>query len=106
MPRYLIEASYTEEGTRGLMKEGGTSRRDTVTKLIEGVGGTLEAFYYTFGPRDVIAIYSAPDDATAAAFSLAINQSGKVRLTTHPLMTPEDMDRATKKTVNYRAPGA
>jgi|SRR5690349_11254305 uncharacterized protein with GYD domain len=105
MPRYLIEGSYTDEGTKGLLKEGGTSRRDTVAKLIEAAGGTLEAFYYTFGPRDVIAIYSAPDEATAVAFSMAVNQSGKVRLTTYPLFTVDDMDRAAKKTVTYRGPG-
>jgi uncharacterized protein with GYD domain len=106
MPRYLIEGSYTEDGTKGLLKEGGTSRRDTVTKLIEGMGGTVEAFYYTFGTRDVIAIYTVPDDATAVALSMAVNQSGKVRLTTHPLLAIEDVDRAAKKTVGYRPPGA
>jgi uncharacterized protein with GYD domain len=106
MPRYLIEGTYTEDGAKGLLQEGGSRRRDTVAKVIEGMGGTLEAFYYTFGDRDVIVIYSAPDEVAAAALSLAVNQSGKVRLTTHPLLTAEDMDRAAKKTVGYRAPGA
>ena len=106
MPRYLIEGSYTSEGTKGLLQEGGSRRRDTVTKVIEGMGGSVEAFYYTFGDRDVIVIYSAPDEITAAALSMAVNQTGKVRLTTHPLLTAEDFDRAAKKTVDYRAPGA
>jgi uncharacterized protein with GYD domain len=106
MPRYLIEGSYTEDGTKGLVKEGGTRRRDTVTKVIEAMGGSVEAFYYTFGDRDVIVIYSAPDESTAAALSMAVNQTGKVRITTHPLLTAEDVDRAAKKTVGYRPPGA
>jgi uncharacterized protein with GYD domain len=106
MPRYMIEGSYTDAGTTGLLQEGGSSRRDTVAKLIEGMGGSLEAFYYTFGNRDVVAIYSVPDESTAAAFAMAVNQSGKVRITTHPLLTPEDVDRAAKHTVGYRAPGA
>ena len=106
MPRYLIEGSYTDEGTKGLLQEGGTRRRDTVTKLIEGMGGSVESFYYTFGDRDVIVIYSAPDEATALALSMAVNQSGKVRLTTHPLLSVEDVDRAAKVTVGYRPPGA
>ena len=106
MPRYLIEGSYTPEGTKGLMQEGGSSRRDTVKKAIEALGGTMEAFYYTFGHRDVIVIFTAPDDVTAAALSMAVNQSGKVSLTTHPLLTPEDFDQAAKKTVAYRPPGA
>jgi uncharacterized protein with GYD domain len=105
MPRYLIEGYYTEDGTKGLLQEGGTRRRDTVAKLIEGLGGTLESFYYTFGERDVLAIYTVPDEATAAALALAVNQSGKVRITTHVLMTPEEVDEAAKKTIAYRAPG-
>ena len=106
MPRYLIEGTYTEDGTKGLLKEGGSSRRDTVTKLIEGMGGSVESFYYTFGHRDVIAIYSVPDEASALALSMAVNQSGKVRVTTHPLLSIEDVDRAAKATVGYRPPGA
>jgi uncharacterized protein with GYD domain len=106
MPRYLIEGSYTDDGTKGLLQEGGSSRRDTVTKLIEAMGGSVEAFYYVFGERDVILICSAPDDTTAVALSMAVNQSGKVRITTHPLLTPEDIDRAAKMTVAYRPPGA
>jgi len=106
MPRYLIEGSYTGDGAKGLTQEGGSRRRDTVAKMIEGMGGTLEAFYYTFGDRDVIVIYTAPDEITAAALSLAVNQSGKVRLTTHPLLSAEDFDQAAQKTVSYRAPGS
>ncbi len=106
MPRYLIEGYYTEDGTKGLLQEGGTRRRDTVAQLIEGMGGTLECFYYAFGERDVVGIYAVPDEASAAAFALAVNQSGKVRIKTHVLMTPEEVDEAAKKSVAYRAPGA
>ena len=106
MPRFLIEGNYTNDGTKGLLQEGGSRRRETVTKLIEGMGGSVEAFYYSFGERDVIVIYSAPDDATALALSMAVNQTGKVRLTTHPLLSVEDVDQAAKKTVAYRPPGA
>ena len=106
MPRYLIEGSYTNDGTKGLLKEGGSSRSDTVTKMIEGMGGKLETFYYTFGERDVIAIYSAPDEISALALAMAVNQSGKVSIRTTPLLSVEDVDRAAKQTVAYRPPGA
>lgn len=106
MPRYLIEGSYSNDGTKGVLQEGATRRRDTVAKLIEGMGGTLEAFYFSFGKRDVIAIFSAPDEITALALSMAVNQSGKVSLTTTPLLSVDDVDKATKKTVAYRPPGA
>ena len=106
MPRYLIEGSYSEDGAKGLIQEGGTRRRETVTKLIEGMGGSVEAFYYTFGKRDVIVIVSVPDESSALALSMAVNQSGKVRITTTPLISVDDVDRAAKKTVSYRPPGA
>ncbi|MCH7996861.1 MAG: GYD domain-containing protein [Chloroflexi bacterium] len=106
MPKYLISASYTQEGMSGLLKEGGTSRRSTVTRLIKGMGGSLEAFYYAFGDDDVFVIFDMPDEASATAISLAIGATGAVRLKTTVLISPEAIDEAVKKTVNYRAPGS
>jgi uncharacterized protein with GYD domain len=105
MPKYLLEASYTAEGTKGLAKEGGSSRRKTVEEMVKGLQGKLDAFYYSFGTSDVFVIVDVPDVVTAAALSLAVNQSGAVHLKTHVLMTPEEIDQASKKSVNYRAPG-
>ena len=102
MPKYLLEASYTAEGAKGLAKDGGTGRRKLVTDMIKSVNGTVEAFYYAFGATDVFVIVEVPDAVTAAALSLAVNQSGAVHLRTHVLMTPEDMDQAVKKSVGYR----
>jgi uncharacterized protein with GYD domain len=106
MAKYMIKASYTSDGTKGLLKEGGSSRRATVQKMVSGLGGKLEAFYYAFGDSDVYVIIDVPDVATAAALSLTINASGSVQLSTIPLLTPEDIDAASKKSVAYRAPGA
>jgi uncharacterized protein with GYD domain len=105
MPKYFIQGSYVGEGLKGLLKEGGSSRRDTVAQLIKGMGGTLESFYYAFGEFDVIGVVEFPDNETATAFSLAVNASGLVTVKTTVLMTPEEVDEATKKTVNYRPPG-
>jgi uncharacterized protein with GYD domain len=105
MAKYLLEASYTAEGAKGLAKEGGSSRRKKVEKMIKAVDGRLEAFYYAFGPTDAYLIVDVPDSVTAAALSLAVNQSGAVQLRTHVLMTPEEMDQAAKKTIKYKAPG-
>ncbi len=106
MPKYLITASYTAEGVKGLLKDGGTGRRAAVQKAVEGLGGKLEAIYYTFGDHDVIAIGDLPDNAAAAAMSLTVSASGSVRTSTTPLLTPEEIDAAAKKTVAYRKPGA
>ncbi len=106
MPKYLFEADYSAEGTRGLLKEGGSKRRAAVEKAVESLGGKVESFYFTFGIRDAIVIVEMPNNATAAAMSLAVSASGAVTLKTTPLLTATDIDKATKKSVGYRRPGA
>lgn len=105
MPKYMIQASYTAEGVRGLMKDGGSKRRAAAEAAVKGVGGKLEAFYFAFGETDVFAIAEVPDNASAAAVSLAVTGSGAVNARTIVLMTSEEMDQATKKTLDYRPPG-
>jgi|SRR3990172_3239161 len=105
MPKYLTIASYTTEGTRGLLKEGGSARRAAVEKLLGGLGGKVESFYYAFGDADVYVITEAPDNVSVAAVSLAVNASGAVSAKTVVLLTPQEMDAAAKKSVEYRAPG-
>ena len=104
MPKYLFRASYTKDGLKGLIKEGGSARRDTVTKLIEGMGGKVEAFYYALGPDDVVAI-GEMTEAQVVAVSLTINASGSVKLSTTKLLDPAEVDQATKISVDYRPPG-
>lgn len=105
MPKYMIHGNYVGEGIRGLLKEGGTSRRESVKQLIEGLGGTMEAFYYTLGNEDVFVIFDAPDNVSVAAMSLVANASGAASVKTTVLLTPEQIDEATKKSVAYRPPG-
>ena len=106
MPKFMLKASYTAEATRGLMKEGGTGRRAAVHKLIEGLGGKVESFYFAYGDADAYVIADLPDATAGVAVSLAVNATGAVRLTTVPLVTPEEVDMACKRSVTYRAPGA
>lgn len=106
MAKYLVIASYTAEGVKGLLKDGGSKRREAVRQVAESVGGSLESFYFGFGDDDVYLIFDAPDNVTAAAASLAVNASGAVQARTVALLTPEDMDAAAKKSVDYRPPGA
>ena len=106
MPLFLTRGSYTAEGTKGLVKEGGSKRREAVRQALEKVGGKMHAFYYAFGSDDVYVITEFPDAVTAAAFSLAVNATGLVTVNATLLLTPEEVDAATKKTIAYRAPGA
>jgi uncharacterized protein with GYD domain len=106
MPKFLIGASLTTEGVRGLQSEGGSARREAVARAIESVGGRLESFYFGFGEHDVFAIADFPDNESAVAMVLAVNSSGAVTTRTVVLITPEQVDEATKRSVQYRAPGA
>ncbi|SFU14734.1 GYD domain-containing protein [Arthrobacter sp. ov118] len=105
MTKYLFEANYVGDGIKGLMREGGTKRRDAVVEALKSVGGSLDSFYYAFGDTDVLGVFDIPDQANAAALSLMINSTGTVNLHLKPLLTPEDIDEAAKKTPSYRPPG-
>ena len=105
MAKFLIKGSYTAEGAKALIKEGGSRRKAAVETMLSGLGGKVEAFYFALGDSDVYVIVDVPDTTSGAALSLAVNASGTVRLSTVLLMTPEEFDAACKKTVNYRAPG-
>ena len=105
MPKYLWEANYVGEGLKGLLKEGGSSRRAVVEKIVNSMGGKLEAFYYAFGETDLYGIADMPDNVSTAAFALTIAASGAVTLKTTVLLTPEEIDSAAKKTPSYRPPG-
>ena len=106
MPKFLIEASYTLDGTKGVQSAGGTSRRDAVAQLAESVGGSLESFHFAFGDTDAYVIVDLPDNESAAAVALTVNTSGAVTTKTVALMTPEEVDAAAKRSVDYRPPGA
>jgi uncharacterized protein with GYD domain len=106
MPKFLITASYTADGAKGLLKEGGSARRAAVQKLLDGIGGKLEVFYFALGNQDAFVVVDVPDSASVVAISLAVNASGAVRITTTPLLSPEDLDAASKKSLGYRPPGA
>jgi uncharacterized protein with GYD domain len=99
MPKYLVQGSYTADGAKGLLKDGGSKRRAAVEEMAKSYGGKVEAFYYALGDSDVFVIIDGPDNVTAAAASLAVNAVGAVRLKTTPLLTAEEMDQAAKKGV-------
>ena len=96
MPKFLVQGSFSVDGLKGLMKEGGTSRRDTISKMLSDLGGSVEAFYFGFGGTDVFVLCDVPDNVTAAAIGLAVGASGAVSTNTVVLLTPEEIDAATR----------
>jgi uncharacterized protein with GYD domain len=107
--KYLLQASYTAEGLKGLLKEGGTARRKAVEQATKAMGGTLEAYYYAFGDKDLFVIVDYPDNVTASAAVLIVSAAGTAKVTTAVLITPEEIDQATdlakKMGGEYRPPG-
>jgi uncharacterized protein with GYD domain len=104
--KYLITGTYTQDGVKGLLSKGGTSREAAIRQMLEKLGGKLDALYYALGQSDVIAIVDVPDQITGTALSMVVNASGAVELSTTPLLTPEEIDRACQMSIDYIPPGS
>ena len=105
MAKYLMEVTYSSEGAKGLLKEGGTKRKQVVEAAIVAGGGKLDAFYFAFGKNDAYLIVDVKDNASVAAVNLVVQASGAASVRTIVLLTPEESDQASKKTVTYTPPG-
>jgi len=106
MGRYLFQGSYSTDGIKGVLKEGGSARKAAIEAAVDAMGGHVEAYYFGFGDTDVYVIVDGIDNETAAALSMGIAATGAVHsVKTTVLLTPEDIDKAAKKTLSYRAPG-
>ena len=106
MPKYLMKASFTTEGMRGVLKDGGSARRTAVEQSAASIGGKVEAFYFAFGAADTYTIIDLPSNADMAALAGNVAASGAVKIETIVLLTPQEIDAAVSKKVSYRAPGA
>ncbi|MFF2200882.1 GYD domain-containing protein [Streptomyces sp. NPDC058145] len=105
MPKFLIQATYTAEGTKGLLDEGGSGRRAAVEQVVTGLGGSVEAMYFAFGADDIVLVVDFPDPVSMAAVSLTVKASGALYTRATPLLTLEEIDEAARRQVTFRAPG-
>jgi uncharacterized protein with GYD domain len=106
MPKYLVQASYSAEGVKGLQKEKASGRVEAVKRAVEGLGGKVEAMYWAFGEHDVFSIFELPDNIKASALALAVAATGQVRISTTPLLSAAEVDQALEQAVTYRPPGS
>lgn len=104
--KFLVEATYTAEGYKGLAKDKASGRKAAITQAVKKLGGKLDAIYYCLGENDVILIIDVPDHVSAAALGSAACASGMARTKTTVLLTVDEADEALSKTVAYRSPGA
>lgn len=106
MSMYLFQGTYTAEGVKGLLKDGGTSRNDAIAKLATSLGGKLESLYYSATAPVYFCTVTLPEKGSAAALSATIIASGAVTVDhVSELLTPAQMDASTKMAASYRAPG-
>jgi uncharacterized protein with GYD domain len=106
MPTYLHIGTYTRAGTRALREQGGSAREAAVRAAVEGVGGSVHDLYWALGGSRVYAIIELPDDLTATALELAVEDAGALDLETIALLSARDMDRASSQGAGYDPPGA
>jgi uncharacterized protein with GYD domain len=105
MPKYMVQGSYSVDGIRGVLAEGGSKRVAEVSQLLTAAGGALEAMYFTFGSDDFVILAEGPDNVTTAALTMMVASTGAANIRTTILLTPDEIDEATKKAVSYRPPG-
>lgn len=103
MQKYLFRGTYTPEGYQRLMEEGGTKRVEAARRLVESVGGTVEALYFSFTEDDVYAIVNLPDDINIGQVALEINMRQQSLFKWVTLLTPEEMDEAVRRRLEYQA---
>jgi uncharacterized protein with GYD domain len=107
MSKYLIKASYSPEGMKGVMAKGGTARVQAIEKLVGGVGGSMESFYFAFGGDDVYIVVDAPSAEAMAAVAGRVTSTGVLSTyETVVLLTAEQIDAAAGMAVDYTPPGS
>lgn len=107
MAKYLIRASYSPEGIKGVMAKGGSARAEAIEKLAASVGGTVDGVYFSFGSHDLYAFVDAPGHEAMAAIAGTVGQTGALsKYETIVLLTPAQIDEAASMSVDYAPPGS
>lgn len=106
MAKFLVQATYSSDGLRGLQKEKASGRQEVVNRAVAALGGKVESMYFSLGDHDVVLIVDVPDLIAGTALAVAVSSSGLVRTRTTPLLTIQETDQALSKSVEYSPPRA
>ena len=106
MPKFLVLAKYNTDGLKGIIDKGGSSRSEALAAACEASGGSLESFYFAFGDTDAFVTVDLPDNVAAARLCMTAAASGMVDVSCIALLTPEEIDAATKTSAQYQPPGS
>jgi uncharacterized protein with GYD domain len=104
MALYMYQASYTAKSMAAQLKQP-QDPVETIKPKLEDLGAKVLVAGFPFGDYDVLVVYEAPDDMTAASVSMAIAAAGEVHSgkTTRLLSGQEWLESLRKrKIVNIR----
>ena len=95
MATYILLGNFTEQGI--LNVKDTPKRAEAVKELAKKVGAAVKELYWTLGQYDVVAIFDAPDEASATALGLSIGVAGNVRTQTLRALTATEMGPILRK---------
>lgn len=78
MALYMYQASYTARSMAAQIKEP-QDPVEAFRPTLEDLGAKLLVAGFPFGEYDVLVVYEAPDDMTAASVAMAISAAGEVK---------------------------
>jgi uncharacterized protein with GYD domain len=78
MALFMYQASYTPESIAAQIKNP-HDRIEAVRPPLEAMGARFVAAGYPFGEYDVVLMYEAPDEKTAASIAMAVAAGGAVK---------------------------
>src|ERR1700730_1686497 len=107
MAKYLLKVRYTGDGIQGVLRDGGSKRLAAAQDVAKAVGGAVESFHFAFGDEDAFVVCDLPDNKAAATLALTVSASGRIAISTVPLLTVDEVDAIAAGTKTaYTPPGA
>ena len=100
MALYMYQASYTAKSMAAQLEEP-EDPAEAIRSALEDVGAELVVAAFPFGEYDLLVVYEAPDDVTAASVAMAVAAAGEVKSakTTRLLSGQEWLDSLRKRRV-------
>jgi uncharacterized protein with GYD domain len=78
MALYMYQASYTAKSMAAQLKEP-EDPVEAIRSALADVGAELVVAGFPFGEYDLLVVYEAPDDVTAASVAMAVAAAGEVK---------------------------
>jgi hypothetical protein len=108
MPKFLMQATFSQDAAKRLVKDGGTKRAGAVQALLKQQEARLEKMYFrpqNDGP-DVFAIVEMPAGGADALGVIALaGKTAGINLTARRIYTPEELDKLTPRAKAVPIPG-